>query len=568
MTAAIAPVPLWTAPLREQTSGIDHLGLGSVGTQQILVRLVPDIYVLTLHPGYASFYSFVLDEFWRREHLPRTRASWIRFFRSKDLIFSIAGSMCEHASYMGEFRGIVGSGRTSGLAEAPPAGGYSTDFNYIKSPLGGFGLYYRAPFVELGLIYPAIANGYQVDLPTERGQELATSFRERIAETEYHRTYFDADHVPSEAVREYGEAACLCKLPVGSDRDQVRDIYLHGGPPPMSASRRASLRMVLDIAAQTSDLALDESRYRQLIYFRECEGSGKFKPSMGETTPDRQPETLAVWRRWRLYQAREFYAYALDGLWRWLVEWGLERDGDVQPVPLDEAIAALRASIDGAALDDWVHEDPAFSQTTKAHAASRLLSRAAGEVDMAPVEDPGWPDRSYSIDAGLTEWRLYLATDRGAASPGVLTTGSIALLHLIAGRFAHPAVMAREEWSFAHLGGVGRLSLHGFVTSIQRRFDRGDSVGDIAEWLLRDYVIAQHLRVAAGKLPFNTYRFVREGGRLRFFDRTRPIGMNSARFEALSYMMSDLDFVEPLHLTSHALTPDGETFLARGDWTA
>ena len=44
-------VPQWTVPLREQTSGLDHLGLGSVGNQQILVRLLPDIYVQTVHPG-------------------------------------------------------------------------------------------------------------------------------------------------------------------------------------------------------------------------------------------------------------------------------------------------------------------------------------------------------------------------------------------------------------------------------------------------------------------------------------------------------------------------------------
>ena len=564
---ASSSIPQWTAPLREQTSGIDHLGLGSVGNQQILVRLVPDIYVLTQHPGYASFYSFVLDEFWRRDHLPRTRTSWIRFFRSKDLIFAIAGNLCGHEGYGGEFRGIVGSGRSAALAEAPPAAGYSTDFNYIKSPLGGFGLYYRAPFVALGLIYPAIANGYPVDLPSERGQELAAAFRERISKTQYFAKYFDADVVPSEVVRQYGEAACLCRLPGSNDRDVVRDVYLHGGPSPLSAWRRASLRMIVDIADQTSELPVDESTYRQLIYFRECEGQGKYLPIAGESTPDHQAGITETWRRWRLYQAREFYAYAIDGLWRWLVDWGLERDGDVQPVQVDVAVAALRALIDGASVHDSVGVSLPFQQATKASAATRLLSRAAGEADIAPAGDSAWLDRAFPFDAELTEWLLYLMTSRGAAAPEVLTTGCIALLFLLAGRFAHPAVLARDDWSFAHLGGIGRLSLHGFLTSLQRRFARGDSVGDVAEWLLRDYVIAQHQRIAAGKLPFNTYRFVREGDRLRFFDRTRPIDMNSARFDALSYMVSDLDFVRPLRLANHVLTPDGEAFLQHGDWT-
>jgi hypothetical protein len=88
----------------------------------------------------------------------------------------------------------------------------------------------------------------------------------------------------------------------------------------------------------------------------------------------------------------------------------------------------------------------------------------------------------------------------------------------------------------------------------------------LAEWLLQDYVISQHLRVAAAKLPFDTYRFVREGDRLRFFDRSRPIGMNSARFDALSYTVSGIGFVGPLSFDDHPLTDVGREFLERGDW--
>ena len=84
------PLPQWTRELREQTSGLDHLGLGWVSNQRILANLVPDLFVLTVHPGYHSFYSFVLDEYWRRDDLPRSRAAWRRFYRSKELIFSIA----------------------------------------------------------------------------------------------------------------------------------------------------------------------------------------------------------------------------------------------------------------------------------------------------------------------------------------------------------------------------------------------------------------------------------------------------------------------------------------------
>jgi hypothetical protein len=64
--------PFWTEKLYRPSRGQDHLGLGSVSSDRILRMLVPGINVLTVHPRYWSFYSFVLDEFWRRR-LARTR---------------------------------------------------------------------------------------------------------------------------------------------------------------------------------------------------------------------------------------------------------------------------------------------------------------------------------------------------------------------------------------------------------------------------------------------------------------------------------------------------------------
>jgi hypothetical protein len=190
--------PQWTVPLREQTSGLDHLGLGSVGNQQVLVRLLPDIYVQTVHPGYLSFYAFVLDEFWRRDDLPRTRVSWRKFYRSKEVVFSVAANMCEHPDYDGDFGSIVGSNRTRDLAGDPPTGGIDTGLDYMKSAFGGYGLYYRSPMVAMGLVYPAPENGQPVDLPTERGQELAEAFRERIAKTVYWKRHSGPSGFPLE----------------------------------------------------------------------------------------------------------------------------------------------------------------------------------------------------------------------------------------------------------------------------------------------------------------------------------------------------------------------------------
>jgi hypothetical protein len=562
------PAPQWTVPLREQTSGLDHLGLGSVGNQQVLVRLLPDIYVQTVHPGYLSFYAFVLDEFWRRDDLSRTRASWRRFYRSKEVVFSVAANMCEHPDYGGDFGSIVGSKRTRDLADDPPSGGIATGFDYIKSPLGGYGLYYRSPMVAMGLVYPAPENGQRVDLPTERGQELAEAFRNRIAGTGYWKRHFGAERVPPGAVAAYGEVACPCRLRDGApDLDKVRDVYLHGGSAATSAARRASLRMVLDLADQTAGTALDQATYRQLVYFGQSEDGAEWEPRSDLRQASGQLGSVDTWRRWRLYQAREFYAYGLDGLWRWLVDWGLDNDGDLRPIPIADAVDALRQSVDGGALEQELGiRLPRFGPQVKVAGAIRRLLRSAGEPEVAPADDPSWPDRHFDVSADLTEWSLYRATGWGAGEPEVVVTACLAMMMLVGARFDLPQLHLREDWAYAQLGGLQRLGLSGFVSGLRYRKDGGATVGDLAEWLLQDYVISQHLRVAAAKLPFDTYRFVREGDRLRFFDRSRPIGMNSARFDALSYTVSGIGFVGPLSFDDHPLTDVGREFLERGDW--
>jgi hypothetical protein len=65
--------PAWGARAFAPKSGQDHLGLGSVSSDRILPALSPGINVLTIHPRYWSFYSWVLDDFWspmRRSTIP------------------------------------------------------------------------------------------------------------------------------------------------------------------------------------------------------------------------------------------------------------------------------------------------------------------------------------------------------------------------------------------------------------------------------------------------------------------------------------------------------------------
>jgi hypothetical protein len=173
-------------------TGRDHLGLGSVSSDQILPTLSPAIVVLTIHPRYHTFYTFLLDEFWRRGR-PGSWSAWRDFYRPREFIFSVGANLCDRPEH-GAMRNIVGNFVTQPLA-ARRQPTYDTSTHYIESELGGYGLYYRVVMMSLGFIYPGGRGfGTPVDVPTPKGKEAADAFRRAVKDTEYYRTYFDQDH--------------------------------------------------------------------------------------------------------------------------------------------------------------------------------------------------------------------------------------------------------------------------------------------------------------------------------------------------------------------------------------
>ena len=100
----------------------------------------------------------------------------------------------------------------------------------------------------------------------------------------------------------------------------------------------------------------------------------------------------------------------------------------------------------------------------------------------------------------------------------------------------------------------------------RRRLDSGDvSIGEIARWLCTDYVILQHQLIATSKLPDNTFRFRREGDRLRFYSLRNALGLNDSRFYAITTSLHELGLCGDFGLPDHPLTPDGQRVLIEGD---
>lgn len=553
--SSAAPHPEWIEILYRPKSGRDHLGLGEVSSAEYMQALSPSINALTYHPRYHSLYTFLVDEFWRRDELPRTRAAFREFFRPREWAFSLAAHFCTQHSDM---FGIVGSGTTDPLARSD-AVSFSYDPDYIKSDFGGYGLYYGTVIAELGYVYPGgIGLPTPVDIPTERGQELAAGFRKEVEDTSYYRNFFGKAHsdLPADVLTEYRAKSCLCqgKRKDAADRGILLDGFLHGGGDERAHSRRESLRLFLDIARQTEDEKLDELAFRELLFFGASGSGAGYLPSA---------ELAAHHVRWRYFQAREYYVYALNGLWSHLCTWGREAGGDVRPLALSAVWEHLDQVLDFDALAGLLEvTPPALTAGSPFNDLLGWLRELAGAGE-------GSFDAACSLEAPVQEARLYHLGQSRWKEPCVQVSGMLTMLALAYLRFSAPELQAEEEWRFARFGKPDRLSIGRFVADVRARLaDPGLTIGALAHWLYAEYVIRQHQLVAFRKLPDDTFRFRYEEGGLRFFSDSSlatDFGFTDPRFDALGTTAHELGLCGSLYEEGHGLTPDGERLLKEGD---
>ena len=301
--------------------------------------------MLTIHPRYWSFYSWVLDDFWAAD-LPRTRSAFRDFYRPREALFAMACHVCDAPEHKTLVANVVGAHRRV----SPRAGDADFDpqFDYIKEALGGYGLYYRSAMELTGaLIVAGPADGFPFDAPTPIGRALAAAFRDAVSRTRLAAAFERGDltaWVSRDVLVEFAGAACLCQLRVAESHDLplLQDLFLHSGTLQEITSRSETIRMLLDLSRCRSSEAIGQDNFRQLIYFRELENS------QYET----RPELVDVARRWRVYQGREYFGYVFNRLLRWVSRRGMaETDAGLTVLPSSRLWKLVAQALDGGATD-------------------------------------------------------------------------------------------------------------------------------------------------------------------------------------------------------------------------
>jgi hypothetical protein len=449
---------------------------------------------------------------------------------------------------------IVGGQKTGPLASMK-MDVYDYDPEYIKNDLGGYGLYYRTVMAEVGLIYPGgIGFPYLVDVPSEYGKEVASAFREAIQSTTYYQQYFDqALPVPITVVKDYIHKACLCQLQkVGApDRTFLLNSFLHRGTVQAANARRATFSLILDLASQTNGYALKEDDFRQLIYFGSTFDGKSY-------TPSESVKSTAL--RWRYYQAREYYSFALNALWYYLCEWGVRNGGDIRPIPLSDFWKHLDQSLDFHTLTERLNLPPSELQSNSTFQnLLNWLKTTVGATDQSF-------DTACNIQSPIQEHCLYDLAQEYHDQVDVMTAGMMTLLGLVILRFSSPDLRLQPEWEIARMGADVRLSMDGFIRKIQNWLHSGPvTIGEITRRIYESDIILQHELIANGKLPENTFRFHREGTSLRFHNLTNTLEFMNSRFDAIQTTIHELGFCGDLSQPEHLLTQDGRYLLEVGD---
>lgn len=237
VTASRVGPPRWVGASLDVKEGRDPLGLQTTTQDRLMPRLLPGILELSRRARYFSFHAYLLDKY-RELRMPADGNSLSTFIKAREWEYGLAVLNCPH----GCGSGPVGAQSLRGVVnhqDPPYPRGQS-----VESAFGGYGLYYRSPLAELGIV--ARAGTLLGDTPitvdvlydTDRARTLASTFRDAVAATEYATSWMlTTDPIPLDVLVEYARVACLCQLRKRSaERAAVHDALFGEDPDPPSAT--------------------------------------------------------------------------------------------------------------------------------------------------------------------------------------------------------------------------------------------------------------------------------------------------------------------------------------------
>jgi hypothetical protein len=408
----------------------------------------------------------------------------------------------------------------------------------VESYLGGYGLYYRTPLADLGIVAPAGSllgdRPTQVDVlvPNERAEALAAAFRSSIADTRYYKDYMRGiDPIPADVLDELAERACLCRLPEHPNEQRLlRNVLVEPAERSIGVEqRRLSFAFFLSLLEMEPGIAGPDAVRSDAAF---CSSVWR----VFEMRKNEKTARSATAAQWAALVGKEYMQDALSLIWIAFCRQGraAQPPDGFAPVELDRLIREVLVGADAITL-------PA--------ARVPYEQRTAASAFVAAID-------AASHDLSLEELRQW----------AIETDTAMAGLALLVGLFARmpDAHTLPEEWS--QIGGLAsnhQPGLLGLRTRLTQHIEGKPSLADTMVWLVHRCILSAHESIAYSKLPDFTFRFRWEHGRLRFYDLDdERFGLADIRRESMAWISKDIGLWERCADVAQ-LTAVGRQFLAQ-----
>lgn len=529
ISSGVTGFPQWIEPGLNVKAGRDPLGLQTITVDRIMPQLLPGILALSLRARYFSFYPFLLSEY-QAHKLPPTNNALSAFIKAREYEYGLAVQLCARG-YGSRWSAVVGKSRIDPIVKSgtdPLPRGES-----VQSYLGGYGLYYRSPLIDLQVVAPigtqlaATLTPVDVLRQDEWVTALAGHFGRVVRDTAYYRQYFWATGpIPATVLREYAEVACLCRLSASpAEQEAIRNMLFHvrtEGNRDEVEQRRRSFALFLNLLKKSPAAAQDEGAFRRAV----LEHS---QQHLSNDTPEGDASA-----RWAALIMKEYVQEALSCIWTEVCRTGFATQG---------TDGMTRREVQTLLQHDML---PVGALTIK-----------DSTIQVAPTS----PSSSFrdAVVAATREMSLENLRCWAIEQPSAIT--GLVLLFATFDRLPDPAAVSIGWTAIARQRSEHQPSLLTLWHLLREHIQAGETLAHTLDWLANTYVLQAHERIAYSKLPEFTFRFRWENGRLRFYDnRLERFELANIRRGAMAQISLDLGFWIS-NGDQPTLTSQGETFI-------
>jgi hypothetical protein len=436
----------------------------------------------------------------------------------------------------------------------------------VLSALGGYGLYYRSPMADLGLVARAGTLLGDTPLPIDvlyehpRAQQLAHAFEAAVENTEYVRRWMlTSEPIPASVLVEYALVGCLCQLGAHTDeRDAVFDAFF--GDDPFGDANTGFAPTIehnttdpepLDVAEQFAVQQLELSRASAIAQRRRSvahfltvldhepdvvDSGSAFRHGLWSVPPrsDRHAEVAGEWAG---LVAKDVWQDSLCSIWAEFCTRGLAAARGRDGLTIEQTRDLTAELLAGPPM---VEE----AMTTR----ELLESTAAGAVSLPGLDLP-------VCDASLEQLRAATVRLSTAAS------GLVVLVEL----YRRTADRTDPGWLMtAGVRSAWQPSLLAVLRALDTQLQTSEGVANTLWWVVDTFIIKVHERIAYSKLQQreHTFRFRWEDGAYQFYDN--GIGrfpLAAIRDEPLTSITRDVGFWQRDGDGVARLTPRGHSFV-------